>query len=319
MEQELDENRYLDRNQLQSLLEALAKRRNIDGMEDVMPYINDEQLKDKIQKMIHQNRWDFILERIEEEYLANIASQIRKEDYDYLLGRGITEKPSIGTKLIAATGDIGYIQKCLETEKLDFKDRLCLVCATKDKEDIKNFLFENEERLDGDQKVKLIVATNEKEFVKQCVEYERWLLKDLQRAKLIAATGDTEYIKSFIESRKLDFRATIILIEATNEPLYIEEKIEQLCLEIPNLNIYGILTRVNIPYLNEKYANSYRLKINQRVELVARLDNPHFIENWISENIDVVTRKELIRLIIATNDPEYIENVMKDKVVRINK
>ena len=90
-------------------------------------------------------------------------------------------------------------------------------------------------------------------------------------------------------------------------------------MEIPNLNIYGILTRVNISYLNEKYANNCRIKIEQRVDLVARLDNPHIIEKWIFNNIDAITRKDLIRLIIATNDPEFVENVMKDKMVRTNK
>ena len=224
MEQELDEDRYLDRKQLQGLLEALAKRRNIDGMEDVMPYINDEQLKNKIKKMIDQNRWDFICERIEEEYLANIASQIRKEDYDYLLGKGITEKPSIGTRLISATGDIGYIQGCLERLKLDLDERLCFVCATKEQASIKKFLSENEKILNGDKKVQLILATYDKQFIKQCVEDESLVLNDVQRAKLIVATEDIEYIKLFIESGKLDFRAVIILIEATNDPVYIEKK-----------------------------------------------------------------------------------------------
>lgn len=97
---------YLKKNEILMLLQAIENGE----IETINSYINDEQLKEKIQRICDENRFDEERDNIEKEYLANIASQISKDDYSFLESR-INNR--VSRNLLCATGDVEYLKNAL--------------------------------------------------------------------------------------------------------------------------------------------------------------------------------------------------------------
>ena len=205
---------YLKKNEILILLQAIENGE----IETINSYINDEQLKEKIQRIYDENRFDEERDNIEKEYLANIASQISKDDYSFLEAR-MNNRAS--RDLLCATGDVEYLKKCIDTLQLDMRDKIFFVSATKDEQYIKDFFYTNKDELEGWQKANLIMASRDNEFIKQCVENDSLGLNKYLKARIVDSTGDTEYIKEYIEKNKLDSRSFWILIADTKDTKYI--------------------------------------------------------------------------------------------------
>lgn len=299
---------YLNKNEILILLQAIENSE----IDIINSYIDNKQLKDKIQTLCDENRFWEERDNIEDEYLSNIASQISEDDYSFLESR-ITNRAS--RELICATGNIEYIKRCINTLELDIREKIFLVSATKDEQYIKDFFYANKDKLENWQKANLIIATKNNEFIKECINDESLQLEDSLKAIIIRSTGDIEYIKEFIENKKLDSHATCILIEATKDSEYIRDKIENSDLEISNGQIVNILKTLNDKALIKEYLDGTKLEINDKLELIERIKDVDYIKQFIAINIDSINKDSLIRLIELTKDTNYIYVAISDKTL----
>ena len=200
----------MKRNEILIIIQAIENSE----IEIINSYINDEQLKEKIQRICDEDRLDEERDNIEKEYLTNIASQINKDDYSFLETR-INDR--VSRELLCATGDVEYLKKCIDTLELEMKDKIFFVSATKDEQYIKAFFYANKDELESWQKANLIKATKDDEFIKQCVEDDSLGLTESLKASIVSSIEDIEYIKNFIKRSKTNSRFTWKLIVATKD------------------------------------------------------------------------------------------------------
>lgn len=299
---------YLKKNEILILIQAIESGE----IEIINSYIDDEKLKDKIQKICDENRFWEEKDNIEDEYLSNIAAQISEEDYPFLESR-ISNRAS--RDLICATGNVAYIKRCIDNLNLDTSDKIFLVSATKDEQYIREFFYTNKDKLENWQKANLIIATKNNEFIKECITDESLQLEDSLKAKIISSTGDIEYIKEFVENRRLDIQSTWILIETTKDSDYIIDKIENSDLKISNGQIVRILKTLNNKALIKKYLDGTRLGINYKLELIETIKDIDYIKRFIDINRESIKRERLIQLIALTKDTNYIYGAISDETL----
>lgn len=297
---------YLKKNEILILLQAIENGE----IETINSYINDEQLKEKIQRIYDENRFDEERDNIEKEYLANIASQISKDDYSFLEAR-MNNRAS--RDLLCATGDVEYLKKCIDTLQLDMRDKIFFVSATKDEQYIKDFFYTNKDELEGWQKANLIMASRDNEFIKQCVENDSLGLNKYLKARIVDSTGDTEYIKEYIEKNKLDSRSFWILIADTKDTKYIIDKIENLGEELLNGEIVRILKRLNDEETTKYYLNGSRLEIKDKINLMAILKDTEYIKQFIISNIEKMDKDDLIHVIPLVKDFDFIYRIINEE------
>lgn len=302
---ENNKKKYLKKNEILILLQAIE----FGEIEVINSYVDDEQLKEKIQRICDENRFLEERDNIAEGYLQNIVAQISEEDYAFLEAR-INNRAS--RDLICATGNVEYIKKCINTLDLDFNNKIFLVSATKDEEYIKEFFFANKDKLESWQKANLITATKNNEFIKQCISDDSLQIEDSLKAIIISSTGDIEYIKYFIENKKLNIEATWSLIEVTNDSAYIIDKIENSGLEVSNGQIVRILIKLNDTELIKKYLDNDRLEMNDKLELIENIKDVEYIKQFISTNRNLINRDSLIKLVALTKDINYIYEVISN-------
>ena len=297
---------YLKKNEILILLQAIENGE----IETINSYINDEKLKEKIQRICDENRFDEERDNIEKEYLANIASQISKDDYSFLEAR-INNR--VSRDLLCATGDVEYLKTCIDTLDLDMSDKIFFVSATKDEQYIKDFFYANKDELESWQKANLIIATRDNEFIKQCLEDDSLGLNKYLKARIVDSTGDTEYIKEYIEKNNLDSRSAWILIADTKDAKYIIDKIENSDEELLSGEIVKILKRLNDEETIKYFLNGARLEIKDKIKLIAIVKDDEYIKQFITSNREQMDIDDLIQIIPLVKDFDFIYRIINEE------
>lgn len=302
---------YLKQNEILILLQAIENGE----IETIYLYINDEQLKEKIQRIFDEDRFNEERDNIEKEYLANIASQISKDDYSFLEARISNQ---VSRDLLCATGDIEYLKKCVDTLDLEMRDKIFFVSATKDEQYIKDFFYKHKDELESWQKANLIKATRDDEFIKQCVEDDSLGLTESLKAGIVSSIGDTEYIKDFISKNKLNSRLTWSLIVATKDTKYIIDKIENSDTELLNREIIKILKKLNDQEIIKYFLSGSRLEIEDKIKLIVILKDTEYIKQFINSNKEQMNKDNLIQVIPLTKDFDFIYRIINEQELELS-
>lgn len=302
---------YLKQNEILILLQAIENGE----IETIYLYINDEKLKEKIQRIFDEDRFNEERDNIEKEYLANIASQISKDDYSFLEARISNQ---VSRDLLCATGDIEYLKKCVDTLDLEMRDKIFFVSATKDEQYIKDFFYKHKDELESWQKANLIKATRDDEFIKQCVEDDSLGLTESLKAGIVSSIGDTEYIKDFISKNKLNSRLTWSLIVATKDTKYIIDKIENSDTELLNREIIKILKKLNDQEIIKYFLSGSRLEIEDKIKLIVILKDTEYIKQFINSNKEQMNKDNLIQVIPLTKDFDFIYRIINEQELELS-
>ena len=309
--EDISKKRYLKRNEILIIIQAIENSE----IEIINSYINDEQLKEKIQRICDEDRFDEERDNIEKEYLTNIASQINKDDYSFLETR-INDR--VSRELLCATGDVEYLKKCIDTLELEMKDKIFFVSATKDEQYIKAFFYANKDELESWQKANLIKATKDDEFIKQCVEDDSLGLTESLKASIVSSIEDTEYIKNFIKKSKTNSRFTWKLIVATKDAKYIIDKIENSDTKLLNIEIIKILKKLNDQEVIKYFLSGSRLEIKDKIKLIILVQDTEYLKQFINSNKEQMNKDDLIQVIPRTKDFDFIYGIINEEGLELS-
>lgn len=327
------------------------------NLNKIVDYIEDDELKKKIENFKTTHFWDYEKEayELEDLILSNLITQIEKEGYDYFYTK-IFNHPDFAVELLSRVSDKKKIIEIIKSEKsgLDVFRKVSLLEKCKDKALIKEVLEDEEITwLTEYSKLRLVESTQDKEFMKECVrnpelrlgisekvalmrliadkEFIKDCIKDSQisivhKCALVRDLGDKEVIKEFIKNCIDDNRIGTIryeiihLIKLTGDKEYIKKCVKNVKLELSSEDKKILIEITQDKDFIKKCIKDDSLKLTpaNKMELIGLIGEEKYIKECIEDNSLGLESKMKRVLMYQINDNEYIKESIKNNNIALS-
>lgn len=343
----------MTKEQVEELFDAMGSS----DIEFLMKKVKDKNFRKQIEETLSRKTTDeesikiqrkiikLVLEQIEEsgqyKYFEKIGlEKLNQSDFVYILMQAKREIPVQTAKeylkkleystdkymIIKATKDSEFIKQCIndENSKLEFSEKIDLICFMGDIKYIREFIEKNNSNLYLEDKIRLIKATKNSEYIKECVENNKLNIKGRETASLIIATKDSEYIKQCISNGKRKYHLTtaeiVRLVGATKDNEYIQAYLQKnRRILLGKEKNFLILSTNDSEYAKSCIEDGTVKTLESKIDLIPIIKDYEYLKKFMKKYTKELDSKEKKKLITETKDTEYIKQCIKDKEIGISK